>query len=203
MFLRSILLLVAIVGAVEAGTQPTDWPYCCVADIQCGNAGGSGTLIGVSKTIGIVATAAHVVEAGNRVSLRFPDGYKCQGSVVARDTRLDLAAIRLPVKPGMQTTRGIRAATSSDKIVLAVGYPFYCEPGIPHWTKGKNLGYDGTDIHFAAHPFIHSGFSGGMLIGTDGYYLGSTNGYGDDYSYAAAGQSMVRFFSRWVKVEAK
>lgn len=203
MILRSILLLALLVPVAEAGTKPTDWPYCCVADIQCGNAGGSGTLIGVANTIGIVATAAHVVEGGNRVSIRFPDGYKCQGAVIGRDSQLDLAAIRLPVKSGMRTTRGIRAADARDKTVLAVGYPFYCQPGIPHWTKGAYLGYSDSDVHFAAHPFLHSGFSGGMLIGTDGYYLGSTNGYGDDYSYAASGKAMVRFFSRWVKVEAK
>lgn len=185
----------------ESKVKPTDWPYCCVADIQCGNSGGSATLVGINGTIGIAATAAHVVENGDSVSLRFPDGYKCKGSVIGRDTKRDLAAIRLTVKEGMVTPRGIRAARESDKTVLAVGFPFYSEAGIPHWTTGPYLNYSGFDVHFKARPYIHSGFSGGMLISMDGYYLGSTNGYGDDYSYAASGEAMTRFLSRWVKVE--
>lgn len=197
-----IALLVSPVLAIERTepvAKPSDWPYCCVADIQCGDSGGSATLLGIVGTRGIAGTAAHVVENGNTVTLVFPSGYKCRGQVIGRNSDLDLAAISLPVQPGMSTPRGIRAAKSSDKVLLAIGYPWYGQ-GKEHWTKGRNLGYAGSDIHFDAHPYIHSGFSGGCLLTEDGWYVGSTNGFGQGYSYAAAGPSMVRFFSRWVKV---
>lgn len=204
-YLKCLLIVFCLAGLCLADertapvVKPTDWPFCTVCDVTCGNAGGSATLIGIAGKRGIAATAAHVVENGNSVRLVFPSGYKCTGQVIGRNSQLDLAAISLPVQPGMSTPRGIRAATSSDRVLLAVGYPYYCK-GCPHWTKGKNLGYSGTDIHFDAHPFLHSGMSGGALLSEDGYYVGATNGYGEGYSYAASGQSMVRFFSKWVKV---
>ncbi len=208
-----------VTGAGEAVSggkvKPTDWPYCCCCEItnlkkewssdsqQMVSAGGSGTLVGISGDTGVVATCAHVFENGGKsASLTFPDGYKCKGTVLARDAEIDLVAISIPVKAGMTTTRGIRAATAADKFVLAVGYPFYCH-GIPHWTVGPYVGYQDSDVRFKARPFIHSGYSGGMLIGTDGCYLGSTNGYGETYSYAASGKAMVQFFSQWVKAGAK
>lgn len=191
-------------SAAQSTVKPTDFPYCCVCDIKCGSSGGSGTLIAINpkNKTGIVASCAHVCERSS-VTLHFPDGYKCSGTVLGRDSGLDLAAVSLPIKDGMVTPRGIRAARKSDETVLAVGFPYYCEPGVPHWTQGKYLGYDESNVHFKARPFIHSGFSGGMLISMDGYYLGSTNGYGNSYSYAASGESMIRFLSRWVKVEAE
>lgn len=203
--LRVIVLLLLLVSPSLAAeqtapvTKPTDWPYACVADIRCGDAGGSATLLGIRGNRGIAGTAAHVVENGNVVQLSFPGGYKCTGRVIGRNSQLDLAAIDLPVQPGMSTPRGVRAAKKTDKVLLAIGYPFYAK-GSPHWTAGENLGYEGTDVHFNAHPYIHSGFSGGCLLSEDGWYIGSTNGYGEGYSYAASGPSMVRFFSRWVKV---
>lgn len=203
--LRVVAILLLLVSPLfadertEPVAKPTDWPYCCVCDIQCGNAGGSATLLGVVGKRGIAGTAAHVVEQGNTVRLTFPCGYSCTGRVVGRNNQLDLAAIDLPIQPGMNTPRGVRAAKSTDKMLLAIGYPYYCK-GCPHFTKGLNLGYEGTDVHFDAHPFIHSGFSGGCLLSEDGWYLGSTNGYGTNYCYAAGGPAMVRFFSRWVKV---
>ncbi len=185
----------------DSKVRPTDWPYCCVCDVTCGNAGGSATLLGVVGRIGIAGTAAHVVEGGTSVKMEFPNGYKTSGTVIGRSSKLDLAAIRLTVKEGMTTPRGIRAVVKSDTTVLAVGYPFYADHLKPHWTQGKFMGYEGSDVHFDAHPFIHSGFSGGMLISADGYYLGSTNGYGTNYSFAASGENMVRFFSKWIKQE--
>lgn len=204
-FFGGIVLAVLLCGLLNAQdrtepvVKPTDWPWCAVCDVACGNAGGSATLIGIAGKRGIAATAAHVVEQGNTVRLTFPGGYKCTGRVVGRNSQLDLAAIDLPIQEGMSTPRGVRAAKPSDKMLLAIGYPYYCK-GCPHFTKGRNLGYTGTDIHFEAHPYIHSGFSGGCLLSEDGYYVGATNGYGEGYSYAASGQSMVRFFSKWVKV---
>lgn len=195
---KHAFILILLLASRALCVEPTDWPYCCVCDVQCGHSGGSATLLGIKDGTGIAGTAAHVVEEGNSVTLKFTNGYKCNGRVIGRNASLDLAAISLPVKEGMTTPRGIRAAQPDDKILLAVGFPFYCEPSIPHWTQGKYLGYSGSDVHFAAKPFLHSGFSGGMLITRDGYYVGSTNGYGTDYSYAASGKSMVQFFSRWV-----
>jgi S1-C subfamily serine protease len=181
--------------------EPTDWPYSAVCEITAGTAGGSGTLVAVNKTklTGVVITCAHIFEGSRTPHLTFPSGYKCKGQLLAADHRHDLAAVRIPIKADMQTPRRIRAATKDDGVVLAVGYPWYGD-GL-HWTQGKVLGYSGTDVHFAARPFIHSGFSGGSLFASNGDYLGPTNGYGEQYSYAASGQNLVKFVSRFCKVE--
>ncbi len=204
--LAHLILLLWASAAHGADTprsvEPTDYPYCCVAEVQCGDAGGSATLVGVQGNRGLAITAAHVVEGGSRVSLRFPNGYKCKGSVLGRNPSLDLAAIELPAVKGLRTVYRVRPAKSSDGVLLAVGYPYYERgEGRPHYTTGPYLGYANSDVEFRARPSLHSGFSGGGLFAPDGSYLGSTNGYGDSYSYAASGQAMVNFVGRWLKVE--
>lgn len=189
------LLLWAACSYAEYGL-----PYASVAEVQCGSAGGSATLVGIKGDTGLAITAAHVVEGGSRVSLKFPNGYNCRGTILGRNERLDLAAIELPVVEGLRTPPRVRAAKESDGVLLAVGYPYYSK-GEPHFTRGKYLGYSGTDVHFAAKPSLHSGFSGGALFAPDGSYLGSTNGYGESYSYAASGPAMVQFVGRWLKVD--
>lgn len=186
-----------------ADTEPvkaTDWPFASVADIKCGDAGGSACLVALFSggKEGLCISAAHVCENSTKAQLTFPDGYTCTGRVIALDQQNDLAAIRIPVKEGMTTPRCVRAAKLSDGVVTAVGYPFYSE-GESHWTQGKVIGYSNSDVKFSARPFVHSGFSGGALFSEDGAYLGSTNGYGTDYSYAASGPALEKFCKRWMK----
>lgn len=193
-----ILLLTSI--RTLAVTQ-TDWPYSAVCDIETTEAGGSGTLIAItSKREGILATAAHVVEGVNVIIATFPDGYKVEGRVLGRNSNLDLAACVIPIKPGMQTPRGLRANVKEGELVTAYGYPYYGRDK-EHWTQGKVSEVTNDTIKYLARPYAHSGFSGGCLLDENGYYLGSTNGYGRGYCYAAGGPEMVRFFSRWVKVQ--
>lgn len=200
---RALLTLVIWLLTTIQGfaVTPTEWPYSVVCSISAGDAGGSGTLIGITQDgKGIIATAAHVVEGTRAIRATFPDGYKANGTVIDRNENLDLAACVILVKPGMQTPRGLRANVREGELVTAYGYPYYSR-NLEHWTQGKVEDVSEDTIKFLAKPYIHSGFSGGCLLDKDGYYLGSTNGYGKGYCYAAGGPEMVRFFSKWVKVQ--
>lgn len=195
-------LLTILLALLSVAAKPTNWPYSCVCDIVCQSGyGGSATLIGVVDDNGILATAAHVVEGSQLLTARFPDGYKASGRVLGSNQELDLAAAVIRIQPGMKTPRGLRVLNDSDKSVLAVGFPYYCHANESHWTEGAVIDTDGSQIRFRARPYLHSGFSGGMLISHDGYYLGSTNGYGEGYSYASGGEPMLKFFSRWVTIK--
>lgn len=196
------LIAALILCAQSQAVEPTDWPYSAVCDVSVGNAGGSGCLVAVNKAkqTGVVISAAHVFEDGGRITITFPDGYQCGGKLLGTDSRNDLAAVAIPIKQGMSTPRKVRAATKADTTVIACGFPWYGD-GRLHWTRGKYLGYSDSDVHFSARPFLHSGFSGGALFSSDGDYLGATNGYGDDFSYAASGDALIRFVSRFARLE--
>lgn len=198
--LHAILHLLAWAAAASAA-----YPYDCCGELFNGNCGGSATLVGVWKDEGkgLCISCGHCFDDGiQRPYIRFGEK-KYPAKVLAVNQRLDLSALLIDRPEGVATVRRVRAAKSSDGILMAVGYPWYARDGRPHYTTGKYLGYSGTDVHFAAKPYLHSGFSGGGLFAPDGSYLGSTNGYGEGYSYAASGPAMVKFVSRWLKVEGQ
>lgn len=196
--MKALLLLLLL-----ASPSFAVWPYDSVGELQNGSAGGSATLVGVQDGRGLCLSCWHVFEQGvTSPFIRFGDKkYKCR--VLALDQRDDLSALEISAPPGIQTARCVRAARASDGELVAVGYPFYARGDLPNWTRGKFLRYSGSDVEFDAHPFLHSGFSGGALFAPDGSYVGSTNGYGLGYSYAASGPALEKFASRFMKLEEK
>jgi hypothetical protein len=64
---------------------------------------GSGTLVGVDQTLGLVVTNWHVVcDAAGPIMVVFPDGFRSTATVLATDRNWDLAALairRPPVEP--------------------------------------------------------------------------------------------------------
>lgn len=203
--LAILLLLIFAVGA------RAEWPYDAVCEIvnqqwerdpQAGErvrAGGSGTLIGTDGKQGLVLSCGHLFEHGGRtVSVKFPTIQgTATGAVIGLDLKVDLSMITIAAPAGIYGPTCVRAARQTDSELLAIGFPWYAK-GKQCFTSGKSLGYDGNDLHFAAHPFVHSGYSGGALLAPDGSFVGVVCGYGDDYSYAPSGPALVRFVSRWM-----
>jgi S1-C subfamily serine protease len=196
--LKTILLLLLLASPARAA-----WPYDSVGELFNGTAGGSATLVGVQSGRGLCISCFHIFEDGiNAPYIRFgATKYRCR--VLALDKDADLSALEISAPPGITTPRCVRAAKASDGNLVAVGYPFYGTGDAPHWTSGKFLRYSGSVVEFDAHPFLHSGFSGGALFAADGSYVGTTNGYGTDYSYAESGPVLEKFAGRWLKVGAQ
>jgi S1-C subfamily serine protease len=216
---RILSLIVALLFAAPALAA---WPWDAVCDItnlkkdwdrESGrwiNHGGSGTLVGVSNDTGLILSCAHLWENGGKtaevkfLSIKQP----FRGQVLAVDHQNDLSAISITAPKGIATPKAVRAARPEDGVLVAAGFPFYSK-GELHWTSGKFLNYSGSDLHFAARPYVHSGFSGGAVFAMDGSLVGVVSGY--DYnagvnrgwSIAPSGQALEKFASRFMKAGAK
>jgi serine protease Do len=135
---------------------------------------GSGFVIDPS---GLIVTNAHVVESAGVIQVRLADGRRYPATVVGRDSRVDLAllkiegATRLTVLPLGDSNR-LRVG----ELVLALGNPFGLEQSVSFGIvsrKGAPLtvaapGFDFIQTDAAINP----GNSGGPLVNVAGEVVG-------------------------------
>ena len=135
---------------------------------------GSGFVIDPS---GLIVTNAHVVESAGVIQVRLADGRRYPATVVGRDSRVDLAllkiegATRLTVLPLGDSNR-LRVG----ELVLALGNPFGLEQSVSFGIvsrKGAPLtvaapGFDFIQTDAAINP----GNSGGPLVNMAGEVVG-------------------------------
>src|SRR5881409_809072 len=126
---------------------------------------------------GLIVTNAHVVESAGSIHVRLADERRFQATVVGRDTRVDLAllkidgASRLTVLPLGDSNR-LRVG----ELVLALGNPFGLEQSVSFVIvsrKGAPLtvaapGFDFIQTDAAINP----GNSGGPLVNVAGEVIG-------------------------------
>ncbi len=126
---------------------------------------------------GYVVTNAHVVEGATEVQVRLATGRRAKGTVVGRDTRVDLALVRVEAKEPLPTlplgdSDGLRVG----EFVLALGHPFGLEQTVSFGIvsrKGSALqaaapGFDFIQTDAAVNP----GNSGGPLVNMAGQVVG-------------------------------
>jgi serine protease Do len=135
---------------------------------------GSGFLV---TEDGYLVTNAHVVESAETVQIRLADGKRFVGRVVGKDSRVDLALVKIdnassvPVLPLGDSNR-LRVG----EFVLALGHPFGLEQTVSFGIvsrKGAPLtvaapGFDFIQTDAAINP----GNSGGPLINMAGEVVG-------------------------------
>jgi len=135
---------------------------------------GSGFVIDPS---GLIVTNAHVVESAGQIQVRLADGRRFPATVVGRDSRVDLAllkiegASRLTVLP-LGDSNKLRVG----ELVLALGNPFGLEQSVSFGIvsrKGAPLtvaapGFDFIQTDAAINP----GNSGGPLVNISGEVVG-------------------------------
>jgi serine protease Do len=140
------------------------------------NRRGTGSGFFVSED-GYLITNAHVVESTEAVQIRLADGKRFTGKVVGKDSRVDLALVKiegastLPVLPLGDSNR-LRVG----EFVLALGHPFGLEQSVSFGIvsrKGAPLtvaapGFDFIQTDAAINP----GNSGGPLINMAGEVVG-------------------------------
>ena len=137
-------------------------------------ASGSGFLI---RSDGFVVTNAHVVEGADRVQVRLSDGRRVQGKVVGRDSRTDLALVKID---GVSDLPVISLGDSNrvrvGEFVLALGHPF----GLEQFVSFGIVSRKGAPIQSAAPGFdfiqtdaaVNPGNSGGPLVNMAGEVVG-------------------------------
>ena len=158
---------------VQRGTPPRDEP----ARDEPGaprRSSGSGFVIDPS---GLIVTNAHVVESAGSIQVRLADERRFQAAVVGRDSRVDLAllkidgASRLTVLP-LGDSNKLRVG----ELVLALGNPFGLEQfvslgivsrkGLPVTVASPGVEFIQTDAA------INPGNSGGPLVNMSGQVVG-------------------------------
>lgn len=143
---------------------------------------------GIGFGADLVLTANHVVERDEDVTVVQPDGTETPASVVGRDSRTDLAVLRLE-KSGLVVARKAEHPARVGQIALALGRPTV---GGIQASLGVVSAVGGPDFHgrmpenfIRTDAIPYPGFSGGPLINAAGEVLGlNTSGLAHGASLA-------------------
>jgi len=137
---------------------------------------GSGFVIDAS---GIVVTNNHVIEDGNTVFVVLPDGSEVKvDKVLGRDTKTDIAVLKIAPKPGKPLTAVAFGDSSQMRIgdwVMAVGNPFGFKGTVTAGIlsgRGRDINAGPYDDFLQTDASINSGNSGGPLFNARGEVVG-------------------------------
>ena len=140
---------------------------------------GSGTLIDVSQSHGLVLTNWHVVrDAAGNVIVSFPDGFQSPGYVLKMDRDWDLAAVAI-WRPHVAPVPIAKEAPRPGEMLTIAGYGAgsyraISGPCTEYLSPGGNLPYEIVELHAAARH----GDSGGPIFNGRGELAGVLFGEG-------------------------
>lgn len=134
---------------------------------------GSGFVIDES---GIVVTNNHVIGDANDISVIFHDGSKLKAEIIGKDTKLDLAVLRVKSeKPLRSVPFGDSEKMRPGDWVIAIGNPFglggSVSAGIVS-ARGRNIESGPYDNYLQTDAAINKGNSGGPLFNMSGEVIG-------------------------------
>jgi serine protease Do len=140
---------------------------------------GSGTLVDVSATHGLVLTNWHVVrDAAGNVIVSFPDGFQSPGYVIKTDRDWDLAAVAI-WRPHVAPVPISAQAPQPGEVLTIAGYgpgPYRAISGPcnEYLSPGPGFPYEIVELHAAARH----GDSGGPILNSRGELAGVLFGEG-------------------------
>jgi hypothetical protein len=140
---------------------------------------GSGTLVDVSQSHGLVLTNWHVVrDAAGNVIVSFPDGFQSPGYVLKVDRDWDLAAVAI-WRPRVTSVAIAKEAPRPGEMLTIAGYGAgnyraISGPCTEYLSPGPNLPYEIVELHAAARH----GDSGGPIFNSRGELAGVLFGEG-------------------------
>ena len=125
---------------------------------------------------GYIVTNNHVVENADAIRVKLSDGKEFDAKVVGRDSKTDLALIKIDGASGLHPI----AMGNSDELkvgnwVLAIGSPFGLEQTVTAGivsAKGRIIGSGPYDNFIQTDASINPGNSGGPLINMRGEVIG-------------------------------
>jgi serine protease Do len=134
---------------------------------------GSGVLL---TSDGLVLTSRHVIVDADDVRVELVDGRSFRGVVVARDTWLDVALIRLRAASGLPiAVLGSSASARVGDPVLAIGNPFGLGPSVTRGilsAKDRSIDDGPSEIYLQTDASVNPGDSGGPLLDAAGLVIG-------------------------------
>jgi serine protease Do len=137
------------------------------------NSLGSGFVIDAS---GIVVTNNHVIGDANDISVIFSDGSRLKAELVGKDSKVDLAVLRVkPDKPLKAVRFGDSDALRPGDWVMAIGNPFGLGGSVTAGivsARGRNIDSGPYDNYIQTDAAINKGNSGGPLFNMNGEVIG-------------------------------
>ena len=171
------------------------YPYDSVAELMVkhGNHynGGSGTLIAVSETQGLILTCKHVVEAtGNTVKIHWSaTGEISTGKVIKVGRNQDIALIVCPRPKGIRPVPVVLPITNRSGPITNAGYPGV--KGVIEWQQGNIRSLTDTQLFYTCRPI--PGMSGGATFDRHGNLVGVITHYQNNGGISSSGVEMIRF----------
>ena len=137
---------------------------------------GSGVLVDAS---GLVVTNNHVIEGADQVKVSLSDKREFEAEIVLKDTRSDLAVLRLK-DPGRDNSRPSSSAIpirlQVGDVVLAIGNPFAVGQTVTHGIVSAvartQVGITDYQFFIQTDAAINPGNSGGALVDVNGRLVG-------------------------------
>lgn len=126
---------------------------------------------------GLIATAHHVVERDDNITVGLPDGRTGTAKLVGRDPTTDLAVLRADIKDLTPPTWAGPDALKVGHLVLALGRPgktVQATLGIVSALGGswRTRGGGQIDRYLQTDVVMYPGFSGGPLVNAAGHVVG-------------------------------
>jgi len=133
---------------------------------------GSGFVINPN---GYIVTNNHVVDGASQVQVKFSDGRELPAKVVGRDSKTDIALLKVEASGLTVIPLGDSSASQVGEPVMAIGNPFGLDQtvttGIVSAT-GRAIGSGPYDDFIQTDASINPGNSGGPLINARGQAIG-------------------------------
>ncbi|WP_138379417.1 DegQ family serine endoprotease [Luteithermobacter gelatinilyticus] len=134
---------------------------------------GSGFII---SSEGIIVTNNHVIEDADEVSVRMHDGTEYDAEIVGKDTKVDLAVLRVKAKkPLPYVTFGDDTKSRVGDWVVAIGNPYglggTVTAGIIS-ARNRDINSGPYDDYLQTDASINRGNSGGPMFNMDGEVIG-------------------------------
>jgi len=129
---------------------------------------------------GYILTNRHVIEGADEVNVTFPDGKRYDAKIVGRDSRTDVALLKIePKEPLTALELGDSDQTEPGEWVMAIGMPFGLSGNsvtvgvVSYRGRPLTLGTQGTSVDMIqTDAAINPGNSGGPLLNTRGQVVG-------------------------------
>ena len=137
------------------------------------NSLGSGFIIDAA---GVVVTNNHVIAEADEITVILTDGTRLKAEVVGRDTKTDLAVLRVkPTKPLKAVKFGDSDKVRLGEWVIAIGNPFSLGGSVTAGivsARNRDINSGPYDNYIQTDAAINRGNSGGPLFNLDGDVIG-------------------------------
>src|SRR6476646_5161959 len=137
------------------------------------NSLGSGFIVDAA---GVVVTNNHVISDADEITVILTDGTRLKAEVVGRDTKTDLAVLRVkPTKPLKAVKFGDSDKLRLGEWVIAIGNPFSLGGSVTAGivsARNRDINSGPYDNYIQTDAAINRGNSGGPLFNLDGDVIG-------------------------------